>query len=470
MTDQARPLDPDQLLSAARAIQQDLDVEAVEILARTSRARVVTFEFARSGALSIESQGSQEAGHTVRFAGSDAWGVWSATGSPRSPEQVPAAAPGRLALPDPRRVRSLRNPGALSDSSTRSRVLERPLLGESDAKRWIDRLLQSITSMLEDRERPSAGLVLRGRLEDGAAESLLVNSHGVVAPERSRVTGVRLEMSLGPRSASVYLAASDDLPSGSTEALRGLFAELDLLHAAEDLASSDETDLVLRPAVLAPLLARIGGRCWRPTQSPAEMRMNRSSGASLWDCPDRATGFLGGERDGEGLYAQRRLIADDRGLFSLKPWEHLSQVERGEEDAESPARGDASSNETGLGFRWRASWRELPRFGPSHLVLQVKEPVPDPLDATGNGFEAVVMQDLETDDRGLAVTVRGYRIERGARGEPLRAVLRLSEAQILSRLTGCSGAEETHTLPICTVSCPTGLFDSLCLEPLRRPA
>ena len=443
-------LDAERLQSTARDIQRDHGAEAVEILARTSRARVVTFELERSGHLAIESQGSQEVGHTVRHNAGGRWGAWSATGAPRSPERPPPTASGQLVFPDPRKIRELRAMAAGPEMTSRARVLERPLLGESDARRWIDRLVETVTTTLErDAGEAAPSFHLLGRLEDGAAESLLVNSHGVVAPGRSRVTGVRLEMSLGSRSASTYLAANDDLPSGSALALERLVGELSLRHSARRLDRAEDATVLLRPPALAPLLARLGSRFWRPTGTDSMTPPDESAGVSLWDRPDLAAGFLGGERDGEGLHAQRSLLMDHDGVHPVVPWERL-----------------AEGDDAHLGFRWRASWRELPRFGPSHLELRFDPEVPERCGDLEHGVVVVGLRGGLASDRGdLLFDALGYRVAAGERTEPLRMAVRIPEAGLLARLDRCSGEVETHTLPTCAVSCPSAVFEGLRLEP-----
>ena len=445
-------LDPGRLHSTAGQIREELGASAVEVVARSSRARVVTFEYQRSGQLLIDSQGAQEAGHMVRAASDEEWGAWAGTGSPKAPEQAPAMARGQLRFPDPERIRELQAGDEAGDGSARSRTIERPLLGESDARRWIDRLVETATATLENDGGPKRAFHLRGRLEDGAAESLLVNSHGVEAPGRSRITGVRLELSVGTQTASTYLAADDDLQSSSSNALRELVQELDLQRNAVPIDSDAAASVLVRPKVLAPILAHLAMSCWRPTSPGAMDAPNESIGMEVWERPDLAPGFLGGERDGEGLFAQRRLIFDHDGLHPLVPWDRMTQ-------------GDEHS-----GFRWRASWRDLPRFGPSHLRLQTTEASPDPDGATGPDFEAIATQGaLAADDDDLLLDVFGYRLRGGERTQPQRATLRLHGTRWPSRLAFCLGERQTQTLAACTVSCPSAVFDGLQLQGYKGP-
>lgn len=448
MSDPLLNLDVERVRATARDIRRDLGADAIEILARTSRARVVTFEYDRAGQLFIESQGSQEAGHTVRLAAKDRWGAWSTTGAPRVPGYAPAVSSGQLGLPTLERIEALRADSAGREPTSRSRLVERPLLGESDARRWIDRLIDATIDGLRDRDGSSPAFHLRGRLEDGGAESLLVNTHGVVAPGRSRVTGVRLEMALGPRATSAYLAANEDLPSATAAALEGLITELLLRQQAVPLASAERTMVLLRPAVLGLLLAHLARRCWTPGATAQIRGLDDAVGATLWDRPDLAPGFLGGDRDGEGLHARSTLLLDPDGFHRVRPWDRLAE-------------GDSRT-----GFRWRASWRDLPRFGPSHLLLQTDQATEDPAADLGHGIEIVCSRGglaLHGDE--LALDAFGYRIEGGRRTEPLCAQLLIPEQELLARWTCSGGPRESHTLPACTVSTPSALFDALALEP-----
>lgn len=348
----------------------------VEVFAKTGRSR--TLRLGR--ALEVSSL-RQEEGWAVR-AGDDRRSFgYAASGTPRLDVPWPEADGRGLRLPSARPVPEWKPPADLETS----------LLGENEAAALFDAIAREL-----DTELPGARVV-QGQLEDGSSEEQIVSSRETRAVVRRRTASLWIE-ARGPRRAagslSLLLAAREARHFAPSMVARRL---ADRLAVAERGASPvrDRGEFLLAPAVGVALLRGLADLWIGPGATerikPLVDRQGRiaSRAVTLVDDGRLEGGVLAAPVDGEGQ-PTRRLALVEAGVYRqpLVAWNEVPSAGRSEMRA--------------VGCRRRASWRDLPTTGPSHLHL-----VPDP--------EISVASLLASLSRGyyLLDAAGGLRVEKG---------------------------------------------------------
>jgi PmbA protein len=306
----------------------------------------------------------QEEGWAVRATTQRASLFYAASGAPRPDTAWPQADGYPLALPDPDAA------GAAAPWSEPS-DFETPLIGETEGLR----LLAAVAAALGD-EMPTARL-LSAVLEDGSSESRLLSSRGVEAHGRRRVAVFHAEAALGDVGARLDLARREARLFGPAELARLL---ADRLVAAaggvpQGFSSRDRGELVLAPAVGAHLLAAltpylVGAPAAHLAATVVDRRGRfAAETVTVVDDGRHPGGTLESARDGEGL-PTRRTVLVDAGVYRqpLLSWAEVAAGVR-------PATG-AKPAAKPAGCARRASWRDPPRPGPTHLHLVADPAVP----------------------------------------------------------------------------------------------
>jgi len=282
---------------------------------------------------------------------------------PGSPGGTWPEATGRpFRLPDPEAIPPWTQP---SD-------MEAPLIGESEGLR----LLASLGSELA-AELPGARL-LHASLEDGSSESELASSRGLRVAFRRRLATLRVEAA-GPghpgAGAALYLAAREARRFHPKALARRLADRLSVAAegkppgggsaaGAKGGAGKQAGEILLAPAVasalLAALLPLLVGPAALARVSALRDRRGRigSDRLTIVDNGRLPGGALECPVDGEGMPCHEAVLVKE-GVFRqpLLAWWQV--------DGAAP--GAAS------GCCRRASWRDLPAPGPTHLYVR-----PDP--------------------------------------------------------------------------------------------
>ncbi len=384
---------------------QRAGLEEVEVYLKSGRSR--RFESGPQGRVELL---SEERGWAVRAGGRRSSLFAAGTGSPRPGFPWPAPDGGPIHLPPPQA-------GA---AWTADPSFEAPLLVESEAIG----LLESFERALRE-ELPDA-LLLRGVLEDGASESELASSRGLEASWRSRAAFLYLEAAL-PGVEAVRVSGRFAEREGRRFPIAGLarrFADRLLVRRDGRPVQRDRGEMVLAPEVGAAILAGLVPALVGPGAAETARHLAGRSGrlgspaVSVVDDGRFPGGALEAPVDGEGVPTREWPLIEE-GVF-VRPL--------------------VSWREAGLGARVpgcsrRASWRELPRVGPTHLYLRPDRKVSAAalvtsvargyylLDVLGPGIF-----DLEGDRFELPVC--GFALRRGEAIEPVSG----------SRLCGGIGA------------------------------
>lgn len=347
-----------------------------------------------------------ERGWAVRAGGPRASFFLRGTGDPTPEGPWPEPDGHPLRLPDAAPVPEWREPADF----------DAPLTGEREGLR----LLAAIGREL-DTELPGARVV-HALLEDGSSESEIRSHRGVHHTWRGRLATLRVT-AVARVSASAAVRVTLSLAEREARRLapkavaRRLADRLVVRAAPPPDIERDRGEVLLAPAVGRRLLAALLPLLVGPR---AMSRMGRFQ--------DRR-GHLGGERltviddgrlpdglftapvDGEGL-PTRRVVLVEQGV-SRQPLVAWHQV-RGLEAVPS-------------GCSRRASWRDLPEPGPTHLHLAAGgAPVADLLAEVARGYYFIdttgpVRPDYEGDQ--FAVPVAGFAVGRGRAAEPVSGVV-----------------------------------------------
>jgi predicted Zn-dependent protease len=341
---------------------------------------------------------SQERAWAVRAGNRRASFFIGATGDPSPAGPWPEPVPGpALDLPEPQAAPAWSAP---SDFDT-------PLTGEREGLK----LLESLGRELES-ELPKARL-LRAVLEDGSSESELANSRGLRAAARSRISTLYLEAAgpgRPPATASLYVAAREPRRFHPTSLARRLADRL-AVSAIGAPPARGTGDVLLAPGVAARLLAGLlpllvgTGPGSRQTGIRGRFAGER---VTLIDNGRLPGGAFESPVDGEGV-PTREVVLVEEGIFRqplLAWWQ------------EGAAHGEPS------GCTRRASWRDLPQPGPTHLYLrpEPKTAVAALLGAIAQGFYLIDATgpgrfDLATDR--FALPVCGFAVEAGRATAPV---------------------------------------------------
>lgn len=325
-----------------------------EVLAALGKHGLQTAEvYAKSGRsrhLEVSVRGevitfNEEAGWAVRAGDERCSFFAAAAGEPRADHPWPEPDGLPLELPP------ARTPAAWSEPAD----LDQPLVGEREGLALLDGLRRDVEGEL------AGSRLLAARLTDGASESRLASSRGVEASWRSRVATLELEAA-GPSGALASLV----VVAGSARGLEPRAAArrmVDVLTVAAGAAPErDRGEMLLAPPVAARLLAGLlpllvgeeaEARC-RPFADP--LGRLAGDGWTVVDDGRLAGGALAAPVDGEGVPTREVTLVDGGRLTQpLVPWWRAAKA--------SEAAGCVR----------RASWRDMPRPGPSHLYIR-----PDP--------------------------------------------------------------------------------------------
>jgi PmbA protein len=248
--------------------------------------------------------------------------------------------------------------------------LDAPLIGEAEGMRLLESLGASLAAELPGARLTSA------TLEDGAAEHALASSRGVEARWRGRLAALRVEAAAPagrgrpPATAAVYLAEREARRFHPAALARRLADRLALAAAGAE-ASLDRGELLLAPAVGARLLAGLLPLLVGPDAAAlaAELRDRRgrigSAELTVIDDGRLPAGALAAPCDGEGMPTRAvTLIEDGEHRQPLLAWHQVPS-------AAAAAAGGAHAS----GCSRRASWRDLPAPGPTHLYVRPRRGV-----------------------------------------------------------------------------------------------
>lgn len=326
--------------------------DAVEAFAKQGRSRRIALNAEVPTTIYAEEQG-----WAVRASNRRGSFFASGTGALDPAGPWPEADGYALTLPAPVTAPDWREPADVTA----------PLVGEREALA----LLSAIAKALAE-ELPGARL-LHGSLEDGAAETQIVNSRGVAARYRSRLASLRLE-AVGPRGgrsgestgparpvASLHLAEREARRLNPLAVARRLADRLSILAEGRP-RSRDRGEFLLAPPVMAHLLNLlrplfVGPGAHALAEDLADGRGRLAAEAvTLLDDGRLHGGALQAPVDGEGV-ATRETLLVDRGTFRqpLLDWRSIPGEPR-----------------KATGCCRRSSWRDLPRPAPSHLFLRPK--------------------------------------------------------------------------------------------------
>jgi predicted Zn-dependent protease len=425
----------------------------------------------------------EERGWAVRAATRRASLFAAGTGAPPPDGPWPEPDGRPLRLPDPDAA------GRRAPWSEPSE-LEAPLVGEAEG----DRLLAAIGEELA-RELPGARLAA-ATLEDGSSESRIASSRGVEARWRSRVAILHLEATVlarGPAAAAALPgdAADHEAPPPSppppgvvtvdlaARSARGFSPGAVARRLADRLAVSaagppagfaarDRGELVLAPPLAARLLAALTPYLVGPRAADrvAALRDRRgrvgSAALTVIDDGRLPGGLLEAPVDGEGL-ATRAVPLIEEGAFRqpLLAWHQA----RG---------GDARPGEgKPTGCSRRPSWRDLPRPGPTHLVLAPAPAVPaaDLLADLARGYyllDAAGPVALDLEEAAFSVPVVGYAVQSGRAVAPAGGLVLAGPVGALLRGVQAVARDLAFVPDDGLVGAPTVLVTGLELRPARR--
>lgn len=324
--------------------------EEAEVYAKSGRSR--RLELGPGGPVAGF---AQERGWMVRASGARASFAASGSGEPEpgGPWPEPDGEPFRL--PDP----------AAAEPWSAPEDLDAPLVGESEGMRLLESLGTALATELPGARLTSAAL------EDGAAEHALASSRGVEARWRGRLAALRVEAAAPagrgkpPATAAIYLAEREARRFHPAALARRLADRLAVTAAGAE-ASLDRGELLLAPAVGARLLAGLLPLLVGPdaTALVAELRDRRgriaSSELTVIDDGRLPGGALAAPCDGEGVPTRAvTLLEEGEHRQPLLAWHQARS-------AGTAAAGGARAS----GCSRRASWRDLPAPGPTHLYVR----------------------------------------------------------------------------------------------------
>lgn len=325
-------------------------MDRVEVYVKSGRSR----SFERTGRRQTVVL-AEEAGWAIRAGDRQGSFFLAGSGPPSPPGPWPRTEGQPLAIPEAATAPPWSEP---SDFSA-------PLVAEREGFALLDAIERELAAEL------AGARLLSAILQDGSSESEVASSRGVRARWRSRLAALRLSAAGPATGSSVALTASlhlavRDVRRFNPRALARRLADHLLLRRDGGAVDRDRGALLLAPAVgihlLAGLLPFFVGR-------EAEARMTRlrdrsgkvaSSLVTLVDDGRLPGGALEAPVDGEGT-PTRALTLIESGSFR-QPL--LSWVE---------AEG---TSHRATGCARRASWRDLPRPGPTHLYLAPRRDVP----------------------------------------------------------------------------------------------
>lgn len=386
-----------------------------------------------------------EQGWAVRAGTARASLFVSGTGEPPLEGPWPEPDGHPVQLPDPVGVPAWQEP---SD-------FEAPLIGEREGLK----LLADLAAEL-DGELAGARLTL-AVLEDGSSESALRSLRGIRGEVRHRVAALRVE-AVGatgrggtPVTASL-VAAEREARQLKVRSVARRLADLLVVRGAEAPFTRDRGEMLLAPPVgrrlleaLRPLLVgpRAASRIGRLRD-----RRGRVGGDRLTVIDDGRLpgGLLSAPIDGEGL-PTREVVLIEEGMFRqpLLSWWQVREA------------GHRPS-----GCSRRASFRDLPLPGPTHLYVR-----PDPgvavaslIGALARGFyllEVTGPGQFDFEEDRFSLPVAGFSVEKGRARAPVGGVvLRGAISTVLRNIHGV-GRDLAFAPDGGVIGCPTLLITGL---------
>ncbi|HVS62980.1 MAG TPA: metallopeptidase TldD-related protein [Thermoanaerobaculia bacterium] len=368
--------------------------EEAELFAKTSRSRSATWEADR-----LTCAGADERGWAVRASGAEGSLHCAGTGSPpaQGPWPRPAAPPVQLP-----------SAAAVAPPWEEPADFDAPLLAEGEALA----LLRSVAERLVAEH--SRARLLQAILEDGVAELALKSSHGIEASHRARVATLDLWAALGDQATRMSIAAREPRRFAVGSLARRLADQLVVLSDGTAPTGREPSPAVLTGEVLAaaidalhPLWFEPGG--WSRLERLADAQGTLGSAAfTVVDDGRLRGGLLTAPTDGEGVATGRVVLVESGSLRrTLRSWRH-----------EGPGEP--------VGCVRRPGWRDLPRVGPSHLMLE-----PDPrvtpsslLEELGSGYYFLGLEGpvaVDWEEGRVDLPVYGFAIRAGRSSHPIRA-------------------------------------------------
>ncbi len=385
----------------------------------------------------------EERGWAVRAGSGRGSFFAAATGDPDPATTWPEIEAPPLALPEAVAPAAWSEPGDFAA----------PLVGEADGLR----LLASIGRELA-AELPGARL-LAAVLEDGSSEAELASSRGVRARVRGRVAALRVEAagpSPGTARAAVYVAAREARRFSAPALARRLADTLSVLAAGGVPEGGPQHGAVLlAPPVgtrlLAALLPLFVGPAAPALADAFRDRDGRIGSAALTLVDDGRLpgGAFEAPVDGEGVPCREAVLVE-RGAYRepLLAWWQVRQ------------------EQTAAGCGRRASWRDLPAPGPTHLALR-----PDPklavaallggIDRGAYLLDTTGAPRLDLAGGRFALPVCGFAVSGGRASAPLARAWLGGEVRVL--LHGLRGvARDLTFFPLDgMIGCPSLLVEGL---------
>ncbi len=348
-----------------------------------------------------EVQMLEEMGWALRAGGENGAFFWAQAGPLEPPSSWPSPQGLPLELP----------PLLVGQPWVEPGDLQAPLIGEGDGFALMESVNRKISADL-----PGARLV-KAVLEDGASESRLANSEGVVGESRSRTAAFLLEAVYSREGKTVLgrlYTAEREARNIRPLALGSRLVDFLSTRLEGRPQKADNTTVILAPRVMTSLLAALEPLWCGPQAINLARRLTEADGRlaspnfHLSDNGRRPGGIFSAGIDGEGVPTREiRLVQEGRYCQPLLPW--------------NQGRGNRGQSS---GCTRRPGWRDRPRVSPSHLVLEpTQERVPSLLKSLKQGFyffevEAEAVLDAST--LRLSIPVLGFEMENGNAKSPVR--------------------------------------------------
>lgn len=361
--------------------------EEAEVFAKRGRSR--SFQVASGQETSIL---RHEEGWAARAGDRRRSLFYGATGAPDPSAPWPEGDGQGLRLPSARPVPRWSPPSSL----------DAPLLAEGEARGLFEGLARAL-----DTELPGAR-ILQGHLEDGSSESWLLSTRDIAATVRQRAATLFIEaaqMRPTPRRVSMTLLERDARRFSPAAIARRLADHLLIAHRGS-APRRDRGEFLLAPEVVIDLLSALSF-LWigpRATEAAAELEDRRgrlaSSPFTLVDDGRLPGGLMEAPVDGEGQPTRRVVLVSDGSYQQpLLAW------------WQAPSGPQQLS-----GCSLRASWRDLPVPGPTHLYLEPDDSISvvSLLESMRRGYYLLATEGGVKIEAGrVAVPVRGFAIDDG---------------------------------------------------------
>lgn len=359
----------------------------VEVYHKVGRSRIL-----RLGPGSHTTSLQEEEGWAARAGDSRRSFFYAASGPPRADTPWPEADGLGLRLPSARVVPRWTAPVDL----------DVPLIGENEARALLDGLGRALDTEL------SGARLTTAILEDGSSESLLLSSREIEARVRRRAASLYLEaLATGIQPVSLSVVAREARGLNPLSIARRLVDRL-LIARKGQSPLRDRGEFLLAPTVVIRLLSALGELWVGPDAHHKTSNLIHRNGKvgcasfTLIDDGRLPGGLFDAPVDGEGQPCREVRLVEE-GLFRqplLTWWQ------------ETTSRGRAS------GCCQRASWRDLPRPGVTHLYVK-----PDPaigvarlLGEIQRGYYLLDCEGaprVDVEDNRFAMPVCGFAIEAG---------------------------------------------------------